>query len=495
MAPRSIANPVAGYLLAVVAALIAVGVAAGAERWLALDDLSLVFMLAVLLVAAHTHTGPAVLTALLCFLAYNFFFIEPRYTLYITARQGVATVAAFLAAALLAGRLASRLAMQVQALREAHRDALARQELGQRLAVAADEEEVVAVADAVFRKHLDAHVWIRFGERALHTGDVEPPAQPVLRRVDAVAGSRIVESVVEHGWWLLPLPAPEGPLGVVGLKLPAHIQQPGENQRQLAREMAGDIAQALLRTRLVADLESARLASETERLRSALLSSVSHDLRTPLAAIIGAAGSLDSYGDSMGAEDRHALLDTVRSEGERLDRYIQNLLDMTRLGHGTLALHRDWIGVDELVGSAITRLHRYQAATHFEVAIDPQLGPIWVHPALVEQALFNVIENAGKFSPPDEAVTIHAFRAGDHLCIDVSDRGPGIPEEERRRIFDMFSSVERGARGRQGTGLGLAICRGMIGAHGGEVEALPGAEGRGTTLRITLPLAEPPVSP
>lgn len=492
---RSITNPAAGYLLAVLAVLLAVFVAAAAERWLGLDDLSLVFMLAVLLVAARTRTGPAVLTALLCFLAYNFFFIEPRYTLYISARQGVATVAAFLAAALLAGRLASRLAMQVQALREAHRDALARQELGQRLAVAADEEEVVAVANAVFRKHLDAHVWVRLGERGLHTADVEPPAQPVLHRVDALARSRTAGSVVEHGWWFLPLPAPDGPLGVIGLKLPAHIQQPSENQRQLAREMADDIAQALLRTRLVADLESARVTSETERLRSALLSSVSHDLRTPLAAIIGAAGSLDSYGNSMGTEDRHALLDTVRSEGERLDRYIQNLLDMTRLGYGTLTLHRDWIGVDELIGSAVGRLQRYQPGTLFKITIDQELGPIWVHPALVEQALFNVIENAAKFSPVDEVVAIDARRVDGQLRIEVVDRGPGIPEEERRRIFDMFYSVERGDRDRHGTGLGLAICRGMIGAHGGEVGALPGADDCGTTLRITLPFNEPPTSP
>jgi two-component system sensor histidine kinase KdpD len=492
---RRIANPAARYVLAVLMALLSVLVAAAAERWLGLDDLSLVFMLAVLLVAARTHAGPAVLTALLCFLAYNFFFIEPRYTLYISARQGVATVAAFLAAALVAGRLASRLAMQVQALRDAHRDALARQELGQRLAVAADEAEVVAVANAVFHKHLGAHVWIRLGERGLHTGDVEPPAPPVLHRLDTIARSRLVESVVEHGWWFLPLQTPDGPLGMIGLKLPTHPQSPSDNERRLARAMADDIAQALLRTRLVADLQSARVTSETERLRSALLSSVSHDLRTPLAAIIGAAGSLDSYGDAMGPEDRHALLDTIRSEGERLDRYIQNLLDMTRLGHGTLALHRDWIGVDELIGSAVARLQRYQPGTRFSIAVEPELGPVWVHPALVEQALFNVIENAAKFSPPSEPVAIEARRFDDQLRIDVSDRGPGIPEEERKRIFDMFYSVERGDRGRHGTGLGLAICRGMIGAHGGEVFALPGADGRGTTLRITLPFNEPPATP
>lgn len=485
------ANPVAGYLLAGLAALLAVLVAAAAERWLGLDDLSLVFMLSVLLVAARTHTGPAVVTALLCFFAYNFFFIEPRYTLYINARQGVATVAAFLAAALLAGRLASRLAMQVHALRSAHRGALARQELGQRLAVAANEQEVVDVANAVFGKRLDAHVWIRLGESGWHTRDVELPTGPVLHRLDAWSRSRTAESVLEHGWWFLPLLAPDEPLGLIGLKLPAHVPQLGEVERELAREMADDVAQALLRVRLVADLESARIVSETERLRSALLSSVSHDLRTPLAAIIGAAESLDSYGATMSADDRHALLDMVRSEGERLDRYIQNLLDMTRLGHGTLSLNRDWIGVDELIGSAVGRLRRFHPEARFTVTTDARLGPIWVHPALIEQALFNVMENAVKFSPPDASVTIDARRADELLRIDVSDRGPGIPEKERKRIFDMFYSVSRGDGSHHGTGLGLAICRGMIVAHSGDVEAMPGPEGRGTTLRLTLPFHEP----
>jgi two-component system sensor histidine kinase KdpD len=193
----------------------------------------------------------------------------------------------------------------------------------------------------------------------------------------------------------------------------------------------------------------------------------------------------------MSADDRHALLDMVRSEGERLDRYIQNLLDMTRLGHGTLSLNRDWIGVDELIGSAVGRLRRFQPEARFTVTIDSALDPIWVHPALIEQALFNVIENAVKFSPPDASVTIDARRVDDRLRIEVSDRGPGIPEEERRRIFDMFYSVSRGDRGQHGTGLGLAICRGMISAHGGDVEALPGPDGRGTTLRLTLPFHEP----
>jgi two-component system sensor histidine kinase KdpD len=480
-------GPAGGYALAIAGAATAVVVAAVTERWFGLSDLSLVFMLAVLIVASRTHIGPAVLTAVLCFLAYNFFFIAPRYTLYISAWQGVATVALFLAAALLAGRMAATLAMQVQALRVANRHAQARQELAQRLAVAADDDAVVEAAHAVFRESLEADTWLRLDEPV--TGST-----PSTASADRAVAPR--ESVEEHGWWFLPLRAPGEALGTIGLRRAANALRLDDAQQRLARAMADDVAQALQRVRLARQLQVERMANETERLRSALLSSVSHDLRTPLAAIIGAAGSLDSYGGGMSAGDRHDLLQTIREEGERLDRYIQNLLDMTRLGHGGLALNRDWIGVDELIGSAIGRLQRYQPDVRFDVRISGEAGLIWVHPALVEQALFNVLENAARFSPANEAIVVDARRIGDdQLRIEVRDRGPGIPEDERRRVFDMFYSVSRGDRDRNGTGLGLAICRGMIGAHGGDVEALSNV-GDGTIVRITLPLIEPqPVSP
>jgi K+-sensing histidine kinase KdpD len=478
----------------VLASLLAVFVATVAEHLAGLEDLSLVFMLSVLVVASRTSTGPAVLTAILCFLAYNYFFIEPRFTLYISARHGTTTVALFLAAALLAGRLASRLAMQVRALGVVNRDMNLRQALGQRLAVASTEEEVLQAASAALQEGLEARVWIRLEHRG-------PPAHGAGAEACAAAqfGEKPVSpyksnSIEEHGWWFLPLRSMKGTLGVVGLKLQPHVSLLETHQRELARTMVDDVAQALERTRLVADLHSERIANETERLRSALLASVSHDLRTPLVSIIGAAESLQSFGSTLDEDDRKALLDTVRSEGERLNRYIQNLLDMTRVGHGTLTLKRDWIGVDELIGSAITRLRRYRPDAKFETSIDRALDPIWVHPALVEQALFNVIENAAEFSPIGMPVTVDARVAEGLLCIEIGDSGPGIPEAERERVFDTFFSAGRGDRGRQGTGLGLTICRGMIGAHGGRVQALAGHGATGTLVRITLPLIPPGVS-
>lgn len=483
--------------LAVAAAALATAIAWLAERFISLDDLSMVFIVAVVVVASRTRMAAAVLAAGLCFLSYNFFFIEPRFTLLIGARQGVATVFLFLAAALVAGRLASRLRMQVMALRAANAHATALQALSRQLAVAADVGQVVAAGQQALKRGIGADAIVHAGDSApdmAGLSDKDRAAADWALRHRQPAG-RFTDTLGNAEWWFLPLAGEKAASGLVGLRFPVGATRFGAEQRRLVEAMADDIAQAMLRTRLVSDLEDARVTGETERLRSALLSSVSHDLRSPLASIIGAAESLDTYGDDMGRDDRHSLLDTVRLEGERLDRYIQNLLDMTRLGHGGLTLNRDWIGVDELIGSATTRLQRYQPEVRFELHLAKDLAPLWVHPALVEQAIFNVIENAAKFSPAGASIAIDARDIDGLLRIDVADRGPGIPEDERKRIFDMFFSVERGDRGRQGTGLGLAITQGMIGAHGGSVEALPGYDGRGTTIRILLPRMQPPTTP
>jgi two-component system sensor histidine kinase KdpD len=483
-------------LPAVAATAVAVAVAWAVERWLGLNDLSMVFIVAVVLVAARTRMAAAVFAAVLCFFAYNFFFIEPRFTFLIGARQGVTTVFLFLIAALVAGRLASKLRAQVVALRAANAHATALQALGRQLSSAADLGQVLRAGRTALERALGASAWLRVGEETASSSGA------TLESIDRGAidwsmshghqAGRFTDTLAGAAWWWLPLRNENDVIGAVGLNFGPDTRRLAFEQRRLAEAMVDDIAQAALRTRLVADLERARVGNETERLRSALLSSVSHDLRSPLAAMVGSAGSLANYSEAMSAEDRKSLLDTILLEGDRLDRYIQNLLDMTRLGHAGLSLNRDWIGVDELIGSATGRLRRYQPEAKLDVRLAPDLPPIWVHPALVEQALFNVLENAAKFSPPDAAIDISARLAEGGLQLDVRDRGPGIPEEERSRIFDMFYSVERGDRGRQGTGLGLTIAQGMIGAHGGAVEALPPPDGQGTLIRIALPLMTPP---
>ena len=475
---------------------IAIGTAALAERVLGLQDLSLIFLVAVMLVASRTRMTAAVVTAVLCFLAYDFFFIAPQFTFLISAPRGVATVMLFLAAALIAGRLASQLRRQVVALRAANAHAVAMQKLGRQLAKAADLGQVIASGSSILKSTLQAEAWIRInGESgpvaAAHLLTEKDTMAADWTQQHGQASGRYTDTLSNAAWLFLPILSDRDMLGVAGLRFRPDMDRLSFEQRRLAERMVEDIGQAALRTRLVSQLEEARITGETERLRSALLSSVSHDLRSPLSSMIGAADSLARYGRNMGPEDQQSLLETIHIEGERLDRYIQNLLDMTRLGQQGLRLTRDWIGIDELVGSASRRLQRYEPDVRIEHDVPPGLPPIHVHPALLEQALFNVMENAAKFSPPHVPIRVQVRRLEDaRLQVDVSDCGPGIPDDERRRIFDMFYSVERGDRGRQGTGLGLTIVQGIVGAHMGSVEALPGPDGKGTTIRLTLPWGE-----
>lgn len=464
---------VPGYALACVAAVVAVCMAALAQRFLGLHDLSLVFMLAVVLVAARTDTGPAMLAALLCFLGYNFFFIAPRFTFYIEANHAIATVLLFLAAAIIAGRMAARLSRQLEALRESERHAEARRALSQRIALAGDEDAVLDAARHAFEDALDARAWTQLADPGM--------------RARGHAGHRTVE---DRGWWFLPLNGPDGQLGTLGLRMPDDALALTPAARDTARAMADDVAQALVRTRLAGALAEERIGREAERTRSALLASVSHDLRTPLASIIGAAESLETFGDALPPSERAVLLETVREEGQRLDRYIGNLLDMTRLGHGSVALHMDWNGIDELIGAAVERLQHARPQARVDVSLPSTLTPIHVHGPLLEQALYNLLDNATKFAGIDRPVRIDVRQSADAIDLRVIDAGPGIAVARCASVFEMFDSEASGDRRARGSGLGLAICKAIAEAHGGsiEVEDVP----VGASLHMRLPTSPSP---
>tara|TARA_R110002110_G_scaffold26911_1_gene98392 strand:+ start:12754 stop:13848 length:1095 start_codon:yes stop_codon:yes gene_type:complete len=240
------------------------------------------------------------------------------------------------------------------------------------------------------------------------------------------------------------------------------------------------------------ELEATRSSAETEQLRSALLSSVSHDLRTPLASIIGSTSSLLHYGDSFTEESRRDLLATILDESRRLDRHIQNLLDMTRLGQGKLSLARDWVDVSDIISSAVSRLGSVLEPVQVSINVPADAPLLYVHGVLIEQALVNLLDNAARFSPEGGLITVDVRPCQDSLEIRVCDQGPGIPAAEKEKIFDMFYTARQGDCGDlQGTGLGLAICRGMVAAHGGTVTAEDGSDGTGSCFRIRLPLTDP----
>lgn len=488
------------YLLAALATACATLISLGLARVLELPNISLVFLPAVLLVAVRSSLGPALACSGLSFLAYNFLFIPPTLTMQIQRQEDVLTLLFFLLMAGLTGNLASRQRRQVQALRQAQSETTALLELSRKLTVAADRQAVLAVAEqqlggwaemqlTLLSRSADGQ-WQHEGGLHAELPDAERAAADWAWQHEQPAGLG-TDTLPSSRWWWWPLCGEEGPLLLIGLQRVDGAPL-ADGRRRLVAALGQPLAQALARAQLAEELEAARLHGQTEELRSALLASVSHDLRTPLTAMRGSIDSLLALGDAIPAADRNELLEGTRDEAERLDRYIQNLLDMTRLGHGGLKLARDWVAPSDIVASALQRLRAVLAPLQVECVLPPEPPLLRVHAALIEQALVNVLENAARFSPPAGRLRVALEYDAQELRFVVADQGPGIPEAERAKIFDMFYTAARGDRGGQGTGLGLAICQGMVGAHGGRVTVGEGLDGRGASLTLHLPLTTQP---
>jgi len=488
------------YALALVATVVASALAWGISGLLALPNISLVFLMAVLLVAVRSSLGPALACAALSFLAYDFLFIPPNFSLTIQREEDVLTLVFFLLMAALTGNLAARQRRQLQALRDTQQETGELLDLSRKLTAATDRQAVISAAVLHLNSEYDLQLCLlnRDGQAGWKVETLEPLTFNEAERAaadwswqhDQPAGAGTA-TLPSGRWWWWPLSAEGGPLGLLGVCTKDGKPLSDQRRRWLAA-LSQPLAQALARAQLAQDLEAARLHGETEQLRSALLASVSHDLRTPLTSMRGSIDSLLALGEAIPIEDRRELLEGTRDEAERLDRYIQNLLDMTRLGHGALKLARDWVSPADIVGSALNRLRAVLAPLAVSVEVPAGLPLLYVHAALIEQALVNVLENAARFSPAHGQLLLSAEATADEILFAVADEGPGIPEQEREKIFDMFYTAARGDRGGQGTGLGLAICQGMVGAHGGRISVGDGLDGRGTCITLHLPLQAQP---
>jgi len=302
--------------------------------------------------------------------------------------------------------------------------------------------------------------------------------RPAGRGADTLPGAK---------WLFLPMRTGRGPVGLVGIDpgRPGALLTP--DQRRLLDALMDQAAIAIERVTLAEDVDRAKLAAETERLRSALLTSISHDLRTPLASILGSATSLKSYGPMLDEASRRELAATIQEEAERLNRFIANLLDMTRLESGAIRPRTGPVDLAELVGSALERAGRILAGHRVDVDLAASLPMLNLDAVLFEQVLFNLLDNAAKYAPAGSLIVVRAGREDGHVRVEVLDEGEGIPQEDVERIFDKFYRVHARDRQRAGTGLGLAICRGFVEAMGGAIKAGNRRDRTGAVFTLTLP--------
>ncbi|MBT9383525.1 sensor histidine kinase KdpD [Pseudooceanicola sp. CBS1P-1] len=498
------ADPLRDAGRAVLAVALTSALALAIDRFLPVVSLSLLYMTAVVAMAARLGLGASVATAALSFFVYNFLFTRPRYTLEVWSQSELLTLVLFLVASIVTGNLAARLRSRVIAQRAIAERTSTLYDFSRKAAAAASFDDVVwaAVSHVAAVLQGEAILLAPDAEGRLAIAGAFPPEDRIGPRELSAA-----RYAFDHGeaagqgsgtlpaarWLFLPLSGADRRLGVLGIATPdGRSADPAE--RRLLEALADQVALALERIRLSEDLAQSRVASEAERLRSALLSSVSHDLRTPLVSILGAAEGLELPG--LGPEQRGALTEVIREEGERLDRYIQNLLDMSRLGHGALKPNRLPVDLRELAGAARHRLRGVLRPFHLEVQIDPRLPPVSGDPILLEQVLVNILDNAAKYSDPGAGITLGARVQGARVALWIEDHGPGLPPGSQEAVFDMFWRAEQGDGGRTGTGLGLAICRGIVEAHGGSIRAGARADhGRGTRITLDLPLSNPEALP
>jgi len=451
-------------------------------------NLSVLFLLVVLIIATRHGLWPSVVTSLLGFLAFNFFFTVPYGTFRVTEEGDIATLVFFLAIAILGGNLASRLRAALRRRDQALERISNLYDFSHGVSGAASARAILqTLADhlaatldagiAVLELHPETESTLLAASRSPH--DV---TARTLHRLRCSGGCPAAEAR-DAGWALLPASLVQGVQTQLAI---GRTDLTGE-QRELVRNLCGQAEVALDRIRLAEDLDSSRREAERARLRSALLTSVSHDLRTPLASIVGAASTVQELGDTLAAADRADLLETVMGEARRLNGYIQNLLDMTRLEHGELRIQRDWEEPSDLIGAAVHRATEVWPGVRIETRVAPDVSLVHVHGELCVQALHNVIDNAARYSPPGAPLQVDCAREGRALVIRVTDAGRGIEEGERERIFDMFYRTESGDSYSGGTGLGLAITRGIIEAHGGQAYAAPNPAGPGTQIVLRIP--------
>jgi two-component system sensor histidine kinase KdpD len=474
--------------------------------YFALANLIMVYLVGVVVVAARFGRGPSILASVLGVAAFDFFFVQPFLNFAVSDVEYVITFAVMLLVGLVISTLTVRMRQQADIAQERARRVAALYTMSREFASSRTIEKVLRAAVGNINQTFDSQVVIllphvagklqAWGNYAGWWGDginermvFAPDAheQGVAEWVygnQHMAGQGTDTLSGARGLYL-PLMASRGVVGVLGVRPAQPRRFVVPEQLHLLETFASQVALALERVALAEEAQRAQVQAETEQMRSSLLSSVSHDLRTPLAAITGATSTLREGGAALDQATRDELIETAYDEAERLNRLVGNLLDMTRIEAGAVQVQKEWQPIEEVIGAALTRLDNQLNERTIRTSLPDDLPLVPLDGVLIELVLINLLENAVRYTPPGSPIDINVTATTVALTVEIADRGPGIPPSDTERIFDKFYRAQ--ARdGQRGAGLGLAICRGVVEAHGGRIWAENRAGG-GALFRFTLP--------
>jgi two-component system sensor histidine kinase KdpD len=465
--------------------------------FLAPTNMVMFYLLAVVVASVRLSRKPAIATALLGVLAFDFFFIPPRMTFVVADTQYLLTFLGLFVVGVVISTLVARSKERAEVMRAREVHTASLYYLSRDLAASVDTDAVLRAVVRNVEEALGAQVVILLpeGERldimatseGLALGVKEQAVADWAFRNNHPAG-RATDTLVSADLIYLPLQTPASVLGVMGIKLENDPAYHSQDNRRLLDAFATQAAMAMERIRFSRQAEQTQILQARENLERALLNSISHDLRTPLVSVTGVLSSLKEEGAHLSDRARRELLETACGEAERLNRFVGNLLDMTRIEAGAVRLNFEPCDVQDLVGCALAALETRLGSREVSFRMLPTMPLVPMDLVLMAQVLVNLLENSLKYSSSGSLIEIVASTEAEWLLLEVADRGPGVPEHDLKRVFDKFYRIPV-PEGAGGTGLGLSICKGIVEAHGGGISA-ENRTGGGLRIVIRLPLGE-----
>ena len=486
------------YIAALAFVAAALGVSEAMWQWIGVENVDLVFLTAIVAVAVRFGLWPSLAASIASSLCYNFFFLPPIYTFTIADPTNVAAFVFFTVTAIIVSNVASRARSHALVVTGRARDTELLYAFSRKLAGVVTLDDLLWATAYQIALMLKVHVVLLLPEDGSIAVKAGYPPEDTLDQADLAAAKWAWENNRPAGRGsdtlpgakrlFLPMRTGRGAIGIVGIDSdkPGPLLTP--DQRRLLDALMDQAALAIERVRLVEDMERVKRTVETERLRSALLTSISHDLKTPLAAVLGAAGTLRSLSNVLDERAKADLVATIIDESERLNRFIANLLDMTKLESGAVVPNAALHDLGEVVGSALERASKILAHHRIELELADDMPMVDIDPVLFEQVLFNLLDNAAKYARAATAIRIQSWRERDSVILQVLDEGEGIPAGDLEHIFDKFYRARKTDQVRAGTGLGLAISRGFIEAMHGTISGANRSDRTGAIFTIRLPI-------